>query len=89
MLPAAVGTFHAVDLAAEGLQSGLDTWVQLLGGIAVGQSLILIELGRGRGAAIVVLHVAKQVIHGSCGGAGRARETSGAWLSRRSLGTTE
>lgn len=58
VLPAAVWAFHAVDLAAEGLQSGLNTWVQLLSGIAVGQSLILIKLWR-RGASIIVMHAAK------------------------------
>lgn len=64
MFPAAIRALHAIDLAAEGLQGGLNTGINWHygGGVAVGLSLVLTELRRWRRAGIVILR-AKEVIH--------------------------
>lgn len=84
---ATIRALHAVDLAAKGLQGGVHTGVHGHdgGGVAIGQSLILTELRRRRGAWVVVIEAAKQVIHCSHGrswGTGRPR---GSRLSRGTL----
>lgn len=87
MFPAAIGTFHAADLTAEGLQGIQDPRVhrQDGSGVAVGQSFILAELGRRRRAGIVVLGASKQIIDGSSGTSWGTRRTCRTRLSRRSL----
>lgn len=81
MLPAAIWALHAVNLAAEGLQSGLDAGVYGHdgGGVAVGHSLILTELRRRRRAGVIILRAAKEVIYSSYG---RSWGTGWTWGSR-------
>lgn len=83
MLPAAVWALHAVDLAAEGLQCGLDARVHRNygGGVAVGQSFIFAELRRRRRARVVILRAAKEVVYSRHG---RTWGTRGARWSRLS-----
>lgn len=67
VLPAAIGALHAVELAAERLQGGLNVGVDGhddVGGVAVGQSLVFAELWRRRRPRVVVVQAAEQVIHG-------------------------
>ena len=79
VFPAAVGAPHAVNLAAQGLERGLDPWVGLeLRRVAVGQGLVLAELWRGRGAHVVILGAPEHVVHGGGGGPGGTREARGA-----------
>ncbi len=69
MFPAAVRALHAVDLAAEGLQGGLNAGVHghYGGGVAIGQSLVLAELRWRRRIGVVILRAAKEVVHSSHG----------------------
>lgn len=82
MFPAAIWALHAVDLAGEGLQGGLNTGVDWHygGGIAVGHSLVLVELWRRR-AGVVIMSACKQVIHSRHG---RSWWTGRTWGSRLS-----
>lgn len=81
MLLAAVRALHAVNLAAEGLQGGLNAGVHRHygGGVAVGQSLVLVELGRRRGGVIV------KDVTDSHGRSRRTRGACGSGLSWRAL----
>lgn len=87
MFPAAVWALHVVDLAAEGLQCGLDAWVDRdhVGRVAVGQSLVLAELRRRRRAGVVILRAAEEVVHGSHGRSRWTGKTWGSGLSWRPL----
>lgn len=86
VLPAAVGTLHAVDLAAQGLERGLDTGVDGNdgGAITVRQSLIFAELRWRRGARVVVL-VPKQIVHRCHGGTRGTRRACRSGFTWRSL----
>lgn len=87
MFPAAVRALHAADLAAEGLQGGQDTGVHghYGGGVAVGHSLVLIELRRWGRVEFVILRAAKEFIHGGNGRSWGARGACGSRLSWRAL----
>lgn len=87
MFPAAVRALHAADLAAEGLQGGLNAGVHGYdgGGVAVGHSLVLAELGRRRRAGVVIMRTGKEVIHSSNGRSRGTRGSCGSGLSRRAL----
>lgn len=86
MFPAAVRALHAADLTAEGLQGVQDPRVHgQYGGVAVGKSLILAELGGRRRTGIVILGASKQIINGSSGTSRGSRGTCGTSLSRGSL----
>lgn len=86
MLLAAVWALHAVDLAAEGLQCGLDARVDRHdgGGVAVGQGLVLTELRRRRRARVVIVR-AKEVFYSSNGRPWWTWRTWGTGLSWRTL----
>lgn len=87
MFLAAIRALHAVDLAAEGLQRGLNARVHGHdgGGVAVGHSLVLAELRRRRRARVVILRAAEEVIHGSHGRSWGTRGACGSRLSWRAL----
>lgn len=87
VFPAAVRALHAADLTAEGFQGVQDPRVhgQDGGGVAVGKSLVLAELGGRRRTGIVILGASKQIINGSSGTSGGSRGTCRTGLSRRSL----
>lgn len=86
MFPAAVRALHAADLTAEGFQGVQDPRVHgQYGGVAVGKSLILAELGGRRRTGIVILRASKQIINGSSGTSRGSRGTCRTGLSRRSL----
>jgi len=86
VFPAAVRALHAVDLAAEGLQGGLDAGVHghYGGAVAVGHGLVLVELGRRRAAEVVIL-MAEEVVHSGHGRSWGTRWACGSTLSRRAL----
>lgn len=87
MFLAAVGALHAVDLAAESLQSGLNSRIDGhdSGGVGVGHSLVFAELGWRRYPGVIIMKACEQVIH-SCyrrsRGTGRARRPR---FTRRAL----
>lgn len=87
MLPAAVWALHAVYLAAEGLQCGLDPRVHRNygGWIAVWQSLIFAELGRRRRTRVIILRASKEVVHSCHGRSWRTGRARGSRLSWRAL----
>lgn len=90
VLPAAVWALHAVDLAAEGLQRGLDAGVHhRVGGVTVGQSFVLAELRRRRWTGFVIMRAAQEIIQGSGGRSWGTWRTWGTWLSRRPLSDTQ
>lgn len=81
VLLGAVGAAHGLDLAAEGLEGGVDAGVRLV--LVVRGRLVFRELGQGVWHALVV--VAQDVAQGGCEVAGGSR---GAWwprLARRAL----
>lgn len=87
MFLAAIWALHAVELAAEGLQGGLNPGVHRHDGgrVADGQSLVLAEL-RWRGRTIVVImRTTKQVVHSCCGRSWGTGKTWGSGLSWGSL----
>lgn len=84
---AAVGALHAVDLAAQGLQSGLNSRIDRYNGagVAVGQGFVFTELRWRRWPGVIILWASKQVIHSRyrrSRGTGRARRPR---FTRRAL----